>query len=510
MSQEYILERDIVYDHNERMLNIKKYYPYFKLAETSFAQFQGGRYSDLDMGYILMGIIRFFIEENSFKERNVLYKEYEEFLINLLIRDFEIEDNKNNLKDLAGYIFDKIKNEGRPFYYEYFDPSVKKKKKLRVKIIDSIIEDGMVTYFLASEAIEFYLDTKEIKDESIITVSQVLLSKMITTKNFKGGAEVIKRINNEVSKLKIRKNEVLNILSIDVFEGVKAYESFFEKGMKWFEEEQKLFTKNANLIEEALKREDNDQLHSNKDREEIYYLETELKKAIIRHKELLDVCTSLQRQVDDIVSKSKLLKFRKAFDFRENLKFIMNKNDATMLSLFVIPYLNLNKRKSFSFAELDNIFNLKLVDDEKGEKIENNEQIDFVYEDEKEDERIKNNFEFFIDILINSIKQKKELTLKEYIEKTQVAINDKITKSSDFYAFLAHLAQKSSYVFADIVRKPDTFLEEYLRVYCEKRNLLENDQENSFLGFSVLFTAEEYILDKDFVVADMIFQSISN
>ena len=44
MSQEYTLVRDIVSGHNERMHNIKKYYPFFRLSEISFAQYKDGKY----------------------------------------------------------------------------------------------------------------------------------------------------------------------------------------------------------------------------------------------------------------------------------------------------------------------------------------------------------------------------------------------------------------------------------------------------------------------------------
>ena len=69
MSQEYTLVRDIVSGHNERMHNIKKYYPFFRLSEISFAQYKDGKYEILDMGYILMAVLRFFIEENNFNEK---------------------------------------------------------------------------------------------------------------------------------------------------------------------------------------------------------------------------------------------------------------------------------------------------------------------------------------------------------------------------------------------------------------------------------------------------------
>lgn len=60
MSEEYVLTRDIIYDHSERMLNIRKYYPFFKVADTSFKQYRDGEFECLDMGYILMAVLRFF------------------------------------------------------------------------------------------------------------------------------------------------------------------------------------------------------------------------------------------------------------------------------------------------------------------------------------------------------------------------------------------------------------------------------------------------------------------
>ena len=43
---------EIITEHRERMLNLKKYYPFFKLIDTSFSQFKEGRYEALDMGKI--------------------------------------------------------------------------------------------------------------------------------------------------------------------------------------------------------------------------------------------------------------------------------------------------------------------------------------------------------------------------------------------------------------------------------------------------------------------------
>jgi hypothetical protein len=44
--------------------------------DASFDQYKDGKYCALDMGYILMAVLRFFIEENNFKEKDITYNEY--------------------------------------------------------------------------------------------------------------------------------------------------------------------------------------------------------------------------------------------------------------------------------------------------------------------------------------------------------------------------------------------------------------------------------------------------
>ena len=235
MHKEHVLVNEIISDHRERMLNLKKYYPFFRLSETSFSWFMEGKYDNLDMGYILMAVLRFFIEENNFKERDVTYPEYALFMKNCIRRDFGIVLSEQDNKVLVDYIFDKLKNDGKPFTFEYYDPVDRVKKVSRVKLLESRIQDGTVWYSISSDGIEFYLDTKEIRDESKISVEQLLLEKMIQSQDFKGGTEVVKRINREVERLWYRKNQVIDLLTTDVFAGTQAYKEFFDTGIKWFD-----------------------------------------------------------------------------------------------------------------------------------------------------------------------------------------------------------------------------------------------------------------------------------
>ena len=168
---------DIISDHRERMLNLKKYYPFFRLIDTSFSNFKDGKYEILDMGYIVMAVLRFFIEENNFKEKDVTYPEYLDFLRLILKRDFGLDLNEQDSKEIADYIFDKIKNDGRPFEFSYFDPVDRKKKSIKNEDNREFDKRQYCVVFDKPDAIEFYLDTKEIKDESRISVSQLLLEK---------------------------------------------------------------------------------------------------------------------------------------------------------------------------------------------------------------------------------------------------------------------------------------------------------------------------------------------
>lgn len=207
MAETYIMINDIMEEHHARMQNLRKYYPFFVLNETTFTQYKEGRFAELDMGYITMASLRFFINENQFNEQAITYEQYEHFLTELLRRDFNLQVEPEEEQELVAYIFDKLKNEGKPFEFHFFDPEDKKRKTARVRLIESDIREGVVEYRITAEGIEFYLDTKEIKDESKISVQQLLLEKMINAKNFKGGIDVVRRINSEVKRLVAQKED---------------------------------------------------------------------------------------------------------------------------------------------------------------------------------------------------------------------------------------------------------------------------------------------------------------
>lgn len=475
MAEKYTLIHDIIQEHSERALNLKKYYPFFKLAEMTFHQYKDGRFADLDMGYITMAVLRFFIEENNFHEKEVSYEEYKEFIGALFRRDFDLQLNEAEEAELALYIFDKIKNEGRPFRFSYFDPADKKKKTVRMYLIESVMRENEVLYHISADAIEFYLDTKEIKEESTISVEQLLLEKLIDSNNFKGATEVVRRINNEVSRMQYKKNQVLQLLNEDLKEGITAYEEFISLGTKWFAQEQKLFAKNSDLIHKALLRVGEENKKENKPGgrktlEEIYELELQLSQAIKRHSELLTACTDLQITADEIIHKAKFRALRNGFDFKQALSLMKKADRPDLLAHFVMPLLDLNRKKTMDLPMMDNLLTYRPGTEEKGEKIKVYEEETYIFPDEVEEKRIQDNYTMILSVFMETLLEREVFTLEEFQEILKTKFGERILSNGDYYSFLVHLCQKKEYNTEEIRKKPDTFLEDTILGYLEQNS----------------------------------------
>lgn len=508
MPQENILVNDIITDHRERMLNLKKYYPFFKLSEVSFSWYKEGIYDSLDMGYILMAVLRFFIEENNFKERDVTYSEYADFMSRCIRRDFNLNPPQGDMGVLVDYVFDKLKNDGKPFVFRYFDPVDRKKKISRVRLIESHIEDGTVWYSVSPEAIEFYLDTKEIKDESRISIEQILLEKMIQSKDFKGGTDVVRRINKEVDRLWLKKNQVMALLAADIFSGLEAYEDFFNTGVKWFEEEQKLFIKNSELISAAQKRAESDKSNDDyasylKITGEIYQLDTELKIAMNNHLKLLSACTQLGIMADEMVKKAKLGRLRISFDFRNALQLAMKQDDITLLGPLVRPIMGLNINKTFGIRRIEELLTYRAGREEKAELIEDAVAENIVYDDELEDERIRQNYSSLIKILLSLLKRRESFELRTFNELAGKIFGDALFDNGDYYSFLVHLCQKKEYSFDTDKHTMETFLDEIFMECAQKQ------EYEQYLGihFTIEPEGQDEITPADgFTISDIHFQ----
>ena len=289
---------------------------------------------------------------------------------------------------------------------------------------------------------------------------------------------------------------------------------------KWFSEEQKLFVKNKALVDKAIekatyeKSEDGKAVSlKSKALEDISNLETELKKTIYNHSQLIAETMELQQISDKIIGRAKLRKLRPVFDFRQSLYGIMEKDSPELMANVLMPLFAPRVDKSFSMKSIDNILTLKSEDKLKGEKIEKTVlDMEFKYEDEVLDERIGKNFAKLFYELADQINKWNKVTLKELNGILEIKFGEEIFANRDYYAFLVHLAGKTSYHMEGMLNKQETLLEEMVVTY-----MAEEDKERfKKLSFDIEFGKEEidiysYITPEEkekevFHITDMTFE----
>ncbi|MBP3233769.1 MAG: hypothetical protein J6M65_05030 [Eubacterium sp.] len=482
MAEEYVLIDDIIKNHTERMMSLRKYYPFFMIMDGSLAQFRGGEYKDLDMGYLVLAILRFFINENSFNDKPVSYKEYETFVRGILRTAFNLE---GDLDELIRYIFDKIRNSGRAFEMPFFDPVEKEMKIARVRFIDSIVKEEDVVYTITEEGIEFYLSTKEVKDESTITTEQLLLEKLIRSENFRGSIDVIERINIEVSQLEKRRREVMKLLLTDVHAGSKAVDEYMERTSLWFAEERKSFAKNRELVDKAVKKASysggSDTIR------DVNRLSNMLKQTIENHSMLIASTAELSRFSDEMIRRNRTRSLKNAFDFEGLLRRLIETDRPELMACVTMPFMQIKREKSFPVTIIDNVVTSASDDGLKGEKKEElRADLSYRYEDELLSEEIGRNFaKLFKELLIRLTRWKK-VTLEEYLAILEVKFGNDIYKNRDLYAFLVHISEKNRYDVKEMLSEQETFLEEMVVRYMG-----EEIYEYTDLSFSVEYEKEE-------------------
>ena len=91
-----------------------------------------------------------------------------------------------------------------------------------------------------------------------------------------------------------------------------------------------------------------------------------------------------------------------------------------------------------------------------------------------EDARIQKNYILLFENLLNTLEAKSSITLREWQEILKVQLGERVVRNADYYSFLVHLAQKKEYSVQKTIEKPDTFLEEAVKVFLEEHKEYED------------------------------------
>jgi hypothetical protein len=286
--------------------------------------------------------------------------------------------------------------------------------------------------------------------------------------------------------------------------------------MRWFSEEQKLFSHNMELMERARAKAEEGSL-AERDTESlrgIYQLETELKKAMANHEELLADCMDLQVRADEMIRKYKYSRLRGAFDFRGFVAAAEEAQDVTMLSCLVEPLLLPRLRKQFTLLQTDELLALPAEAAEVAELTGEAKEEMYRFEDEIEEERISDNYAAIVKTLFDELLKAERVPLSGLNRTLEIKYFDGIFRNSDYYSFLVHICQKKEYDLDAVLEKQDTFFEGILA------KILEEPSSRKYRGlkFRLLMKpeAEELVhkiagleRDANFVTTEIVFERMN-
>ena len=213
----------------------------------------------------------------------------------------------------------------------------------------------------------------------------------------------------------------------------------------------------------------------------------------------------MSQLADNIISRAKLRKLRPVFDFGKSLNKVMERDNPSLMSYILMPLFSPKLDKTFSAKSIDNIITLKSEDGGKGEKVEKKElDLDFMYEDEILDKKIGMNFTKLFYELLDQLEKWNKLTLKEYNGILEIKFNKEIYANRDLYAFLVHLAGKTSYSMKKMCEKQETLLEEMVITYMSD----EDKEKFKNIDFNITFGDEFEIEGYGSTLTDMTFEKI--
>jgi hypothetical protein len=485
MTEEYEFINEMISDFEERNQFLKKYYPYFKIIGDGTKVFQKTSLEQLDIGFILLTTLRFLVEENNFKNRGVSYNEISDFLYYLVNKAYLIVLPELEKAALTEEVISMLTNSGQPYEFHYYDPTSQKKSISRITYMKGEIDPllGSLKYYITDSGIEFYLETKEIKELNKISIQQVLLEKMVSSKNFKGARQVVQRITNQVAKLHLMKREVLNLINFNPVEGDKLYGEFFSKSMDWFDKEEDYFINNLKAVENAREKTSSaDGLDTIRD---INALNDELKKASEKYGDLLSEVVDLKKKVDEIRAARKIKVLKTTFDYRNVVDKMIGMDRSDDLALLMSPFLESKKKKFFDFKRIDSLLNFRVSCEEDTEVVVEEDIMEYIFDDVVENERIKNNHDKYIACLYSLLNKNNEITLNEYNDYLESVFTDKVFFNGDYFSFLIALSGKTRYVEEEL-NEDISDLEESMKAFREKTG--------HYIAFEIIFRPEESIV----------------
>ena len=441
MNENYIKTLDITQNEMQsRLKALIKYYPFFKITNSKY---NNEEYKNINTSEVCMALISFLFYEGKLKGQKIHFLNIQDFLQMFIEKSYNKKLHGDTLYNFTNDTIDIVQNiEGRGFDISF--PKFLKGKQNIKYIISSSTDSGKKIYELTPAAIDFFLETKELGEESKISISLLILKKLVEHNEYESALLSLTNVNAEVIKQISRVDEVERSL---IYGGKLGYNIFLEYrnlADRHQKEEEELFIETMKQIRTLREGYASKVSKSDLGKKEqsalrcLDEMDKELNKTVELHQRLLGKIVILSKKANEILKKKKVNLIRPTFDFNTYLDKLSQIGSAKPLEYLVMPLFPLNIKRSFSLEKINEMVDFEFInpyDDNLNDKTKDT----FINTDEFNTsirERVLDNYclliNYFYDILIN----KQSFTIGEIIEKASESTKDKIFKNPDFIGLI--------------------------------------------------------------------------
>lgn len=425
-----------------RLNNIAKYLPFFEI-------FKSKRYNNrYDLGILTMAILSYLLYEGLLKDKGLTFSEIQNFINNIIedyYGDILKEDDK---EELTRYMLNKLQNGGGPFTYSYYDVIRKQEVEKKIRYIgrsyNKIIEKNL--YKISSEGIDFFLQTKEFGEESKITITLLILRKLVDNGDFDSAINALSNLNIEIRKEIKRKAEILEELSYYSFDG---YDNYTKNVRGRLEEEKQLFKDTISSLnrmeKEYLQKIDKEQISEKeiKLREFVTNMKIELNKSVDLHSKLLGSVVDLRNKADEILTQRRRNILRENLNFMNLLDKSIKEDTAINISMACSVLFSPKINRTFSTEKINDLFLWRKPKKEDEEEVdsEKGEAVEYIKLDNIIDNRIINNNFIFLKELLTLVAEYKNIDLNFFMDSLSQKYGEEVLYNGDFTSFVLTLSR---------------------------------------------------------------------
>lgn len=459
------------------------YYLYFYIVQYN-------RY-DFDIGHFIIALLSYMVENGRLDFYSMTSNDIKTFtnkyFYDLNIKSSLSTDDLNNiLNRLEG-----VNADGTSIVYKYGNNT----EKISYIVFD--IEDN--GYKITDTGLQFLISSKEIPQESKLTISLYLFRLQIKKHKYQSALDTIININMETKRQLSIKDKILDVAKYDANLGNQMYNEYWKDFALLRKEEQQHYQQAKDFLKEY-QHLSKDNI-TPKDNELLRKIDNELNiSTTLQNRYILEI-SSMGKELADLSLSSINNVFENKFNFNEHIESAYKSSNPLNSLISIVTPLLLPKR--IKFFDVSSAFAKQFIKSKKDvlleDTIKTKKTTPIIDISKLYDERKSKNYKRYFTVMVNMLEVSPINDIREYINQ----FNDEEIQSIDFLSYLIDLSSFSE-LNASIEDNKQTI---YLK--NKSNNMVCNTFENMLSNFWVEildkpYEAEIYITTniKDIIYLD--------